>query len=197
MSNNAWALMPNVGLLSRGLGGTSHRSAKGSYRTRSGEMKDLRIRWLIPEDRDRIGKIIARAGVFNPVELKVALELVDEALLRPERDEYYALCAVNGRNEVIGYACFGPVPMTDRCFDLYWIAVDESAAGQGVGKRLMDGVEDFARKRNARRIYVETSSTSPYDAARSFYSRNGYRLECVLEGFYRQDDHKIIYRKEL
>ena len=162
-----------------------------------GKMKDLKIRSLILEDRDEIGRIIAQVRVFNPAELKVALELVDEALQHPERDEYHVLCAVNGQNEVIGYACFGPVPMTDRCFDLYWIAVDEGAARQGVGKRLLDGVEDFARKRDARRIYVETSSTPPYDAARSFYSRNGYLRECILEGFYRADDHKIIYRKEL
>jgi len=160
-------------------------------------MKQVTIRSLLPQDRGTIQQIIARVRVFNPEELKVALELVDEALCHPERDDYHFLCAVNGRNQVIGYACFGPVPMTDGCFDLYWIVVDTRASRQGVGKRLLDSVEHFLRRRHARRIYVETSSTPAYDAARAFYVRNGYRRECILEGFYRKDDHKIIYSKEI
>ena len=37
---------------------------------------------------------------------------------------------------VLGYACFGPTPMTERTWDLYWIAVAPNAKRAGVGRAL-------------------------------------------------------------
>ncbi len=49
----------------------------------------------------------------------------------------------------------------------------------------------------ARRIYVETSSTPPYEPARSLYKKHGYQMVCLLMDFYREGDHKMIFMKEV
>ena len=37
---------------------------------------------------------------------------------------------------VLGYYCIGPTPATEGTFDLYWIAVEPSLHGRGVGSAL-------------------------------------------------------------
>jgi len=34
-----------------------------------------------------------------------------------------------------GYICYGPTPMTDGTYDLYWIASDPRVRGQGSAPR--------------------------------------------------------------
>ena len=127
----------------------------------------------------------------------MALEVIDETLRRPERKDYYVFCSLDGSGSLEGYICFGPVPMTDNCYDLYWIAVDEKFSRKGVGEKLLGFMEEFVTRQKARRIYVETSSTLPYEPARSFYEKHGYQVVGVLKDFYREGNHKIIFMKEV
>jgi len=155
------------------------------------------IRPLVWQDKDKIRQLLEQRGTFNKKEIDVAVELVDEALRFPEKDEYRVACAIDPPDSLAGYICFGPIPMTDDCYDLYWVVVDEKYSRSGIGGRLLEFMESNVIGLRARRIYVDTSSTSAYDAARSFYEKHGYRLVCVLKDFYRENDHKMIYKKEL
>ncbi|MBP1725203.1 MAG: Histone acetyltransferase, partial [Deltaproteobacteria bacterium] len=49
---------------------------------------DVRIRPLHREDRSRIRDVVIASGKFTPVEIAVAMELVDEALTRGELSGY-------------------------------------------------------------------------------------------------------------
>lgn len=155
------------------------------------------VRSVTPRDKDAVYRLIEQRGTFNDKEIQVAMELVEEALNHPEKGDYHVFCALDHSDRLVGYVCFGPVPMTDGCYDLYWIAVDEEFSRKGVGGRLLQRMEEFAIRKNARRIYVETSSTASYNAARTFYARHGYGIVSVLEDFYRKGDDKIILMKEL
>jgi len=137
-----------------------------------------------------------RIHVFNRGEIRVALEVIDAALNGAEKD-YRVFCAFDNDRNLAGYICFGPIPMTDRCYDLYWIMVDEAFSRKGIGGMLLDFMEEFVAGQGARRIYVETSSTEPYQAARSFYKKHGYQLVYSLKDFYREGDHKMIFMKEI
>ena len=77
------------------------------------------------------------------------------------------------------------------------IVVDEEFSRKGVGGKLLAFMEEFIIKKGARRIYVDTSSTPPYEPARAFYEKHGYRLAGLLEDFYRKGDHKVIFMKEV
>jgi GNAT superfamily N-acetyltransferase len=155
------------------------------------------IRGLLQHDRQGIRRLVEQRGTFNEAEIGVALELVEEALRHQVGSEYRFLCATNMQNELSGYICFGPIPMTENCYDLYWIVVDKGYSRQGVGKRLLVEMENVLRGVSARRIYIDTSSTQAYAAARSFYAKNGYRPVCILDDFYRKGDHKMIFMKEI
>ena len=85
-------------------------------------------------DLERVRRIIEGSGFFHPYEVTVAVEVVNERLLKGLESGYYFLFAeVNG--EVAGYACYGPVPCTEASYDIYWIAVRNDLRHHGSGKR--------------------------------------------------------------
>jgi ribosomal protein S18 acetylase RimI-like enzyme len=155
------------------------------------------IKPLVSRDRYKILRILRQRGIFNPEEIRVAMEILDETLHQPKQRDYQVFCAFHDTKDTVGYICFGPIPMTDNCYDLYWIAVDEAYSRKGVGGSLLEFMEGFLRRKKARQIYVDTSSSAPYAAARSFYEKNGYAVVCVLDDFYRRGDHRMIFMKKV
>ena len=153
----------------------------------------IRIRELIPEDRNDLLKILEATGVFKDYEIEVADEVLRDSL-NPSSG-YHSRCCVDEENRAIGYVCWGPTPCTSGTFDLYWIAVHPDYQGNGVGKLLLKRAEEEARNSNARLMIIETSSMNEYDATRKFYINNGYQQFAIIPDFYRQGDHKIIYGK--
>jgi len=151
-----------------------------------------------PEHRDKnkILKLLEDGNVFNDNEVKVALEVIDDALKEPTDDNYQILCAYDDHGDLAGYVCFGAIPMTDASYDIYWIAVNLRFAGLGVGGQLLTAAERDIAKQGGEKIYIETSSTEPYTMAREFYRRQGYKTVSVLKDFYREGDNKITYMKK-
>jgi GNAT superfamily N-acetyltransferase len=132
------------------------------------------IRPLLSQDRSKIHSILCQKDTFNAGEVEVALELIDEVLKNPANRDYLIYSAVYPPEVVAGYICFGPIPLTVYCYDLYWIAVDWQFSKQGVGSRLLEFMETVIRKNNGQHIYADTSSTPPYIPARAFYEKHGY-----------------------
>jgi ribosomal protein S18 acetylase RimI-like enzyme len=159
-------------------------------------VRDIRLRELRAEDRAPIGAILRATGVFYDEEVKVALELIDLALARPDQADYIFMCAEAG-GRFAGYACYGPIPMTDRSYDLYWIAVDTALHRSGVGRTLVAGMETDLKERGARKIFVDTSGREAYLPTRRFYEGIGYTVAARLQGFYRAGDDKVVYAKEI
>ncbi len=153
------------------------------------------------ERRDRVGivKILAEVGTFNQMEIRTALELVDEALEKGESSGYcFAVIGdVNERARLGGYACYGPTPLTRGVYDLYWIVIAPDAQGKGLGRALLGHVERDVVARGGRMLLIETSSQETYARTVDFYVRNGYAQEARVRDFYRPGDDKLIFRKEL
>ena len=87
------------------------------------------------DDRDRLRAIVASTGVFSPVEIEVAIELLDERLEKGPPSGYHFIFAERD-NRTLGYACYGPIALTAASYDLYWIAVDKTCHGQKIGQLL-------------------------------------------------------------
>jgi ribosomal protein S18 acetylase RimI-like enzyme len=149
-----------------------------------------------PADADKVRRIVASSGFFNPEEIDVAVELVTERLSKGEKSGYFFIFAEINRR-MVGYACFGPISGTECSFDLYWIAVDNDFRGRNIGKGLLGKSEEAIRAMNGHRIYVETSSRVLYVPTRAFYINNAYTLEATLKDFYAPGDSKNIYLKEI
>jgi ribosomal protein S18 acetylase RimI-like enzyme len=150
-----------------------------------------------PSDRDTVHRIVESTGFFNPEEVLVAMELVDDRLSKGAGSDYHFLFCQNETGQVLGYTCFGHVPGTQASFDLYWIVVDRLYQGSGIGRKLLERTEAAVRTMGGTRVYVETSSRVLYEPTQAFYRRSGYREDAVLGNFYAPGDSKIIYVKEL
>lgn len=124
-----------------------------------------------------------------------ALELIDLALTPNSPDYQVRVAEAEGR--LGGYVCFGPTPMTEGTYDLYWIASDPSARGQGVGRALIAGMENELRRRKARLVRVETSALEAYGPTRGFYRAMEYLEEARLRDFYKAGEDLIILSKRL
>lgn len=147
---------------------------------------------VLQSDADAVRDIVRSTGFFTDEEVSIAVELVDERLARGTGSGYFFLFAdKDGR--VAGYTCYGPIPGTESSFDLYWIAVDNGLRGRGIGKSLMEKSELAVKGLGGTRIYIETSSKDQYAPTRRFYESCGYRVEAMIEDFYRPGDSKVIY----
>ena len=98
---------------------------------------------------------------------------------------------------MLGYACFGPHPLTQGTYDLYWIVVDPIAQGRGIGHTLLARVEAEVRARGGRLLLIETSGTPAYASARRLYETSGYCCEAIIHDFYASGDNLLIFSKDL
>jgi D-alanine-D-alanine ligase len=144
------------------------------------------------EDREAVGRLVHTTGFFSKEECDIAMELIDDRLARGKACGYSFLFAEEG-GLLLGYTCFGPIPGSSHSFDLYWIAVDPSTQGQGLGRKLLTESERLMAEHGARRIYADTSSRHQYKPTQAFYLACGYVQEAFLADFYAPDDGKIIF----
>jgi ribosomal protein S18 acetylase RimI-like enzyme len=145
-----------------------------------------------------ITRVAEGSGVFNRDELRVVREMLDAYFHPGPDDDYEFVVYRNGTpDSVAGFACFGPTPLTDRVWDLYWICVDRAQQCAGIGSRLLKRVEDDLRTRLARAIYLETSDSAAYQPARGFYEHHGYARVAHFDDFYAPGEGKVVYRKVL
>ena len=98
---------------------------------------------------------------------------------------------------LVGYACYGATPATDRTYDLYWIAVDPAVQGTGAGTFLITEVERRLESAGARLLVIETSSRAEYEPTRRFYLARGYTEAARVGEFYAPGDDRVIYTKRL
>ncbi len=166
--------------------------------------------------RDEFDEIMAmtkRAAVFNEEEVETVTELLEGYEEGPEISGYYFLSCREPKHpersreaaeskdthpgQVIGYACWGPRELSGNGYDLYWICADPAVHSKGVGRALMNAVEEEICKRNGVWLVIETSDTEHYAPARRLYERCGYTLVMLLGDFYKDGDGLCTYTKRL
>jgi ribosomal protein S18 acetylase RimI-like enzyme len=157
------------------------------------------VRALRPDDRPAVIALLAalhEGGTFTVEETRTALELIDEWLHCGERSEYLTY-VLEDEGKVWGYVCYGPTPLTDATYDLYWIAVDPTAHKRGYGRRLLAFAEADILRRRGCLVLIETSSHDANQSTIRFYERAGYDLVARIRNFYRAGDDKLVFAKEL
>lgn len=134
-------------------------------------------------------------GLFSDIDLATISELLQSYLQSPGAD--YSFLSYRENNQTLGFACYGPRPLTEGVFDVYWICVERHRQGQGIGTALLHRVEQELAAQGGRLVLIETSSTEPYRLTRSFYEKQGYRPAAIIDDFYRPGDALVLYRKDL
>ena len=147
---------------------------------------------LTPADRPLIREMVSGTGFFDQIEIDCSVELVDDRLKDGPASGYsFVFAEEDGR--MIGYACYGPIPLTFGSYDLYWIIVDKSLQGRGLGRQILVKVLELIREEGGRQLYIETSTREQYLPTRAFYERFGCPLVANLDDFYSPGDGKVIY----
>jgi ribosomal protein S18 acetylase RimI-like enzyme len=155
------------------------------------------IRRMETPDRAAVKGIIASVGNFNQAEIDCALELIDIYLQVKEQKDYRIAVCTDSDSKVRGYVCWGPIPLTQGSYDIYWIATHPDSQGKGLGGSLIAYVENFIREENGRLLFIETSSKESYENTVRFYRRLGFQQTSRIRDFYDVGDDKLIFVKEL
>jgi len=148
------------------------------------------------EDKPGIMQILRSTPEFKPVEVAVAEDVIDSYLGNPCRSGYHVLVAELNLT-IAGYISFGPTPLTEGTWDLYWMAVAPDKQRQGIGSVLLEAAEKSIREAGGRLAIIETSSIPAYANTRHFHIRNGYEIIARLPDFYAPGDDKLILQKRL
>ena len=154
------------------------------------------IRPMAHEDKPSITKILLSTPEFKPFEVAVAEEIIDSYLKDPFGSGYRILVA-EVDSAVTGYICYGPTPMTEGTWDIYWEAVAREKQGRGIGSALTKSAEKEILKADGRLAFIETSSTPAYEKTRRFHLSHGYEVVCRVPDFYAPGDDKLILQKRL
>jgi len=153
------------------------------------------VRPLKREDRERVLDIVQATEMFTPDEIFFAREQVDIYLDQPHQRDYFLVVSEDGKDGVVGYMSYGPTPLTEGTYDLYWMAVAPSAQGRGFGRELVVWLERRVAEAGGRLILIETSSQPKYEKTRNFYLGLGYREASRIPDFYKVGDGRITYVK--
>ncbi|MEJ2013519.1 MAG: GNAT family N-acetyltransferase [Anaerolineales bacterium] len=154
------------------------------------------ITGTIAEDAGAILAIARSEPLFTPQEAAIVAELLRDYIEREDRNGYFFLSAYQD-SELVGFACYGPTPMTHGTYDLYWIAVASAWKGHGIGRQLLEAVEQRVRQLDGHLLVLDTSGRTDYAGTRAFYERLGFVRTAIVPDFYDAGDDLVIYTHHL
>jgi GNAT superfamily N-acetyltransferase len=141
--------------------------------------------------------LIKATDMFTSAEIEVAEELIDVFLLRPDQKDYQVVVVETPDGGVGGYMTWGPTPLAEGAYDLYWMAVSPKEQGRGLGKELVLWLERTVADLDGRLIIIETAGQPKYHPTRQFYLGLGYKEVARVPDFYKPGDDRIIYTKHI
>jgi ribosomal protein S18 acetylase RimI-like enzyme len=156
----------------------------------------IKVRHMVARDKSAIMHMLRNMPEFKPPEVVIAEEVLDDYLRDSIRSGYHVFVAEIG-SLVVGYICYGPTPLTEGTWDIYWLAVAPNQQSKGIGKSLLSFAEENIKENMGRMSLIETSSRPEYEATARFYRTQGYEMTCRIADFYAPGDDKLILIKRL
>lgn len=133
---------------------------------------------------------------FAPAEIEILREVLEDWQNNP--DTTYIVFDEEIDSKIVGFIIFGLVPLTKFSWDIYWIAVDGSCQGKGIGRKLLQRTEDYLLRRQKRIILrAETSGKKEYAPTRAFYIKTQFKEALRIPDFYDEGDDLMMYTKHL
>ena len=148
---------------------------------------------MLKKDKPALMRLLRNTPEFKPFEVTIAEELID-AYLNDPACGYFHLIAESGP-DLLGYVCYGPTPLTEATWDIYWMAVSHDHQGTGIGGRLLEAAETKISEAKGRLCMIETSTIPSYEKTRRFYLNHHYETAATIDDFYAPGDGKLILKK--
>ncbi|MDO4318149.1 MAG: ribosomal protein S18-alanine N-acetyltransferase [Lachnospiraceae bacterium] len=141
-------------------------------------MKPLRIVPMTPEHVPQVAAL-EQATFSEPWS--------EQSLLQAALDERYRYLVCLEDERLVGYA--GLLLASDEG-QVTNVAVRPQRRGQGVGTRLMEALKEEAKKRGAKRLFLEVRVGNA--AARHVYEKSGFVAAGIRRGFYRKPPEDAV-----
>ncbi len=154
------------------------------------------IRPTTPDDSETLIGLAAETGVFKPLEIQALREVLHDYFTTTKALGHIAV-TLEQNGEILGFAYYAPVAMTDRSWSLWWIAVKKHTQARGLGGRLLKHVEQDVTAKNCRLLLIDTSSLPNYTPTRNFYIKHHYEVGSEFKDFYADGDNLIVFRKRM
>lgn len=156
----------------------------------------IKVRPMIARDKPAVIDMLRNIPEFNPAEVIVAEEVLDDYLRDTIRSGYHVFIAETD-SLIVGYICYGPTPLTEGTWDIYWLAVAPNQQSKGIGKSLLAFAEGNIKETSGKIAVIETSSRPEYESTGRFYRTQGYEVACRIADFYASGDDKVMFIKRL
>lgn len=111
----------------------------------------------------------------------------EQSLLQAALDERYRYLVCLEDDRLVGYA--GLLLVSDEG-QVTNVAVRPQRRGQGVATRLMEALKEEAKKRGAKRLFLEVRAGN--SAARHVYEKSGFTAVGLRRGFYRKPPEDAV-----
>ena len=122
-------------------------------------------------------------------------EMISDYLINEQSTDIWFTTVKQGEPISIGYCA--PERLTEGTFNLYAIAVRKDQQGKGIGKKMIDYIENQLQERGNRILIVETSGKPEFELTREFYIKCNYIKQAIIPEFYEEGDDKIVFWKKL
>ena len=150
------------------------------------------IRKVIQSDIPHLKKVLDSSELF-PSDLLD--DMIHDYLKNESSTDIWFTSTKDGIPISIAYCA--PERMTMGTYNLYAIAVQKDQQGKGIGKSMMEYIENKLREENHRILIVETSGKSEFELTREFYLKCNYVSQAVIPEFYEEGDDKVVFWKKL
>jgi GNAT superfamily N-acetyltransferase len=154
------------------------------------------IRPTTSHDTEALIELTRATGMFKPLEVQALREVLDDYFTSNRELGHLCVSSEDG-GQVTAFAYYAPAAMTEGSWYLWWIVVRRQGQGAGIGRGLLEHLENDIRRRQGRVLFVETGSAPHYELTRRFYAKNGYEQHAELKDFYAVGDSMIVFRKEM
>lgn len=150
-----------------------------------------------PHESTRLVELAAATGLFTPADAASLLGGVLDDFHAGRLGEGHDVQVWADASGIAGWIYLAPSFKAEGVWDLWWIGVDPRRHRQGVGTRVLAGVEERVATLGGRLLIIETSATPPLEPARRFYLQRGYRECGTIPDFYGEGDDKVIFAKRV
>ena len=135
-------------------------------------------------------------GVFNNIDLEGLISILINYYEQPDVD-YSILKKIKEKN-LIGFIIYGRAPLTEFGWEIYWLAVHKSHQKNGMGKELVENVQNIISKTQNKFIFrIETSSDQKYNGTRQVYNKLGFIESGHIPHFFDKNNDLIILSKSI
>jgi len=156
----------------------------------------IQLKPTTPAETARLQEIAAGTAVFYPHEIETLGGVLADYHENGAEYGHVARTLWDG-DTAVGFLYAAPVEMTDRTWELWWIAVAKERQGEGWGGFLLQAAEEVVRQEAGRLLLIETSSLPAYAGTRGFYEKYGYHWVGQLPDYYRDGDDKVVFAKKI